>query len=289
MIGVLFITWNFNEKFLETFKSIEPQVDKILIIDNGSKKPTLEILKNLQDKYSDKLLIKHFEKNTGHAYPYNIGLPILFKEGCDQVVLSDQDSTFSSNYVHEIQKAKEKYGDLIFGANIIDRNSGEAKKYEVYKTLYFYRTRKFKNGILFPSVLISSGTVISKSIFEKVGKYEEKFFNAAFDHEYCLRAGKKDIRCAVVEEAKMSHSLGKAKKVTPLLNSKQYSPDRLFYVGKAHCLIMKKYWTSFGLDIWIIMTIMHHFLVALFLEKQKFAKIKSLFRGCYVGLFKENI
>jgi rhamnosyltransferase len=289
MTGVLFVTLNPTKKFIESFNSIEPQVQKILIIDNGSNAESRKLIAEIQSRFPEKILLKYFDENTGMAHPYNLGLPFLFKEGCDSVMISDQDTSYDKDYMKELIDVRRKYGDHLYSGNIADVNSGEGKKYEIFKKFYFYRTRNFQQGVIECSFLLSSGTLISKNIFKKVGRFEEKLFNASVEIEYCLRAKLKGVKSFAVEKALIKHEQGKSKKITPFLNSKQYTPARLYYIGRAQTLVMKKYKFLFGFDLWVIMSLLHYFFVILLLEGNKIEKINKLFDGCRQGLFKESL
>ena len=49
-ICAVIVTYNCGENFLNTFKSVENQVDKIVIVDNGSTENTIRMLNKLKSE-----------------------------------------------------------------------------------------------------------------------------------------------------------------------------------------------------------------------------------------------
>jgi rhamnosyltransferase len=67
-----------------------PQVDRLLVVDNGSPEALEEGLRSFID--TGKVGVHRLGRNFGIAYAHNRGLETLLNDGCDGLLILDQDS-----------------------------------------------------------------------------------------------------------------------------------------------------------------------------------------------------
>lgn len=105
------------ERLRENIQAIKPQVDAVLLIENGSK--SLEYREQLKD-FSDVLYIKN-SGSMGIAYALNQILGYAYSHGYEWAITLDQDSVVTPGMIEVYkQEANENMG--ILGCWIDDRN-----------------------------------------------------------------------------------------------------------------------------------------------------------------------
>ena len=117
-VGAVIVTYNPDVIQLQkNVSSISPQVDTVIIVDNGSKNVT-EIRK-LSANY-DNLYLQELGINQGIAKAQNQGLATLKEGKLDWAVTLDQDTVLPNRYVSRLLDASEDLDNvgIITGAYI---------------------------------------------------------------------------------------------------------------------------------------------------------------------------
>ncbi len=243
-IGALVVTHNFDSDFHSLINSIRSQTEKILIVDNYSKISCRSELKGLAESDSHSIEIEFLASNKGLPYAYNYGLQRLFSDGFTHALLLDQDSILHRDYVSTIMRFSNENGRAIYCGNYRRANTNLETFYDYFHRWRFERKQIFVDGLLEVSHAISSGTILTKEIFEEVGPFVEEMFIDYVDIEYCLRAKEIGIPTRIVENATFHHSLGYTtvkrflgKQVT----SSGYSPFRLFHICRNRIWCWKRF------------------------------------------------
>ena len=101
MLGIIIINFNKYEKTVDCIKSIFDTVKsdyKIYLLDNCSANNSFEILNNL---YKDDPRVEMIEskENLGYARGNNLCLEKAEKDGCEYVLISNNDIVYKENAV----------------------------------------------------------------------------------------------------------------------------------------------------------------------------------------------
>lgn len=191
--------------------SLHEQVEKILIVDNGSPPKHLDGLRKQAGK--GKILLP-LEQNLGVAAALNLAIKWAQNSGMTHAVLFDQDSLPEAGMVATLLSWEElavSSGARIaaVGPRYVDpRHSCPAP------FIHFdgWKIRKIgcpaKPQVHEVSYLITSGSLIRLSVLEEVGMMDENLFIDYIDVEWGLRAQSKGYRCIGLDSARMRHSLG---------------------------------------------------------------------------------
>ena len=102
------VTYHPAPQMIEHLLSTLAQVDRMVVVDNGSKREEVEMLREASVS-SGFHLIENVE-NLGIAEALNQGVAWAKEQGLSWVILFDQDSTITENFVAEMFSAWE--GDL---------------------------------------------------------------------------------------------------------------------------------------------------------------------------------
>lgn len=196
-------------------RSLEDQLDVIFVIDNT---PRHELTPKSDLLPPACKLPLHYEaqgENIGIAAAQNAGIRKALGAGASHVILFDQDSLPASGMVRELLAAEETLTDkglpvAAVGPVFIDERCGwvsPAVRYSFLGLRTIAVDRSRPNAVE-AHFLIASGCLIRRSVLAKVGLMREDLFIDWVDNEWGLRARKMGLRCYVVPQARMSHSVG---------------------------------------------------------------------------------
>jgi rhamnosyltransferase len=215
--------------------STSKQVDKLVVVDNGSDENQIELMRKIVTEHPNIELICNGD-NLGIDKATNIGIKSHFEE-YDWVLTLDQDSiltegmveTMLSAYYEEIEKTGIKVGEIV--PRIVDIDIIE----------YTYKSNNWHETT---NLTIASGKIFSTSVFSKVGFMSEWCFIDGADFEFTLQLRKHGYRSIVIDSAINRHKradvtdyyfLGK------YLPSNNYSPIRRYYMTRNYLYLFSKY------------------------------------------------
>jgi rhamnosyltransferase len=286
LIGAVIVTFNSGESVLQTIQSVLPQIHKLCIIDNSSCKETHDVLEIVQ-KINKNILIIFNNQNLGLGSAYNTGLKLLLNCGCNYFLILDDDSILNNDYVDQMLEASKIKPNSILGGTFYDTNSGINKKYEIFKSCYFIKSNKFKKGFIEVGFVISSGSFLSKDVYQKIGPFKEELFIDYIDIEYSLRAAKNNIKSIIVESAKFCHQMGNAtrhKLGVANIVTKNHSPNRRYYIYRNRIVLWRLYNRNIGYLIWDIVAMIYDLLRIISFESSKRKKIRCVRLGLRDGI-----
>lgn len=270
------VTYNCDNDFINTFNSVVNQVDKVIIIDNGSEDETIEILKDLQKRFNIELVL--CKKNIGIASALNIGIDYAKKNKYDWILTLDHDSILDKCMVENLLKAynelseieKEKVVSLL--PRYIEAGLNIEEQLEVKK-----------DEIAYVKCGITSGNLVKMEIFEKVGEFDDKLFIDFVDFDLCFRIIEKGYAIIEVSNAILYHTVGNVKEAKILGKHTIYSnhsPIRRYYItrNRRYCWDRYKEVDKEFIENDKKNDLREIIKVVLF-EEEKFLKIKMVIKG----------
>lgn len=169
----------------------------------------------------------HFPENIGIAKAQNEGMQLLFDEGCERVMLLDQDSHITAT---DLLKLNEQFSEIAssrviaaIGPSILCEFSNAIEKPRVQ------REQKSINEVKQVRQIIASGMLLSKDAVESVGAMEADLFIDGVDHEWCWRAAVNGFGVYKSELVIMRHKQGDDRVRCCGITFKQGAPVRLYY------------------------------------------------------------
>ncbi len=237
-ICCIIVTYNIGRSFYKCFYSVYDQVDKVVIIDNGSDKETIEVLKELEKKFDIRVIFNY--QNEGIAYALNQGVRYALKKKYKWVLTMDNDSEATENMVKSMLKCYNSLNEIekqntvsLFPSNTekgLIKNTDRIKS-----TLTNFSCKNVYTDI-------ASGNLVKTDVFNNVGLFEDKLFIDYVDHEFCYRLVVNGYKLLKIDNAILLHSLGNTqirkffKKNVPVTNHsalRQYYKTRnRFYTWK---------------------------------------------------------
>ena len=226
----------------------------------------------------------------GIAGAYNRGLTHLFERGVDAVALFDQDSLASADYFRVMSESCASLGARAFaiGPRIYDENIGRFLP-QMYSNGFSIRTLVFEAGASLQrcSFLLSSGCVISRLAYERLGTFDEPLFIDHVDTEYSLRALQRGVPFYVEPRLTLSHRIGEKRqhRFGPIrFTSMNHPAFRRYYMARNGMHLCLQYTLSFPVAlIPNFITLMQVCQVLLF-ESGKLAKLSGIACGIVDGM-----
>lgn len=189
-IGIIIVTYNPD---LEDFqKNIFRLIDlkrRILIVDNGSSSECIMYLKKISTIQNNVDCI-FLKQNKGIGFAQNIGIDFFKSKLVNYLFFLDQDSYIDLNNF-------EKLKEILISLNKRNKEAvmiGPAQDYD-----------NLSNSIEETSLLISSGSLVLKNAFNKIGRFKEEFFIDYIDYEWVWRARRLGYKVFKTDKVMMHH------------------------------------------------------------------------------------
>ena len=285
-VAAVIITYNVENDFRQRINKLKGKVDEIVVVDNGSKIETINMLKELENE----ITLIYLEDNKGIAYALNKGIKYSIERGYDWILTLDHDSIVTDDMINNMLNCYEGLNaDLKEKVAMLVPVHIEEKEYKNKYT----NINEINPSNSYKEVLteITSGALTKAQIYKNVGGYDEKLFIDLVDHDYCLSLNKKGFKILQVDSAILIHNLGESveKRVLGLkMIPTNHSPLRRYYMSRNRHYIWDKYKEDF--PSWVLTDkrrfITENLKIILF-EDKKIEKFKYINKG--IKDYKNNI
>ncbi len=276
-VACIIVSYNPDEGIKKCFNSLINQVDRMFIIDNGSKEEAIKVLNELKSSYVDKVKLILNNDNLGIATALNIGVKEVLKEGYSWVITMDQDSKANDNMIEKMFEvyqgisSEERKDILSIFPNFVDERVQSIEKNSEIKAYEYVDAE------------ITSGNLLKSEVFDKVGLFDDSLFIDLVDTDFCMRLNERNIKMIKVRDAILYHNLGESQAVKSAFlkfNTSNHSAIRRYYMTRNRFYTWEKYkdLNSFTLNR-DKMLFKKEFLKVVLGEKDKVNKIKMIFKG----------
>ena len=266
------VTYHPDAGFSTRFESLRSQINKIIVVDNGSDEQEQKLINNLN--FDNKVLVIKNHQNLGIAAALNIGVKKALEMGYLYTILFDQDSEPYSNCVAELISTflnipqQEKVAVLT-----CSNNQSKNKTTEIDSAQYYNARRS-----------ITSGSLVPIYIYKKVGWFREDFFIDAVDTEFCFRARKLGYKIYKTKKILMNHTIGNPKLHNFFglqIKLTHHNAMRKYYMARNYLLLDRMY-PEFAKGWWVKKAVMRYLewiVCVLLYEENKLEKIIAITKG----------
>lgn len=273
-VAAIIVSYNPDSNLFDSINLLLNQVEKVIIVDNGSKEKYVKYIKSINE---DKIEIILNKENLGVATALNIGVRKALKNGYEWILTMDQDSKASPDMVKKMFNVynsinrEERKDILSIFPNFVDERIQSIEE------------NSNMNSYEYVDADITSGNLLRKEVFEKVGFFDDSLFIDLVDTDFCMRLNEKGIKMIKIRDAVLYHSLGESKTIKGILgsfNTSNHSALRRYYMTRNRFYIWEKYK---GLNSFTLnrdkKLFKKEFVKIILGEKDKVNKIKMVLRG----------
>lgn len=222
----LIVSYNGGSDLVETIAALAPQVQKILVLDNGSTDENQSIISALIADFGISLV--RFGCNMGIGFALNRGLEIAKNENFGWVLTMDQDSIAAPNMVSAMLASAKKVSGMKIICPSLAINGGN----------FFPRDDQFV------AYAITSGNLVPMDVIAKIGGFNEEYFIDSVDFEFSLRVRSNQIQIVQSGRAGLFHRLGETTAVrffSATYNYTRHSPLRRYYMVRNHLYLVSEF------------------------------------------------
>ena len=185
-----------EESLINVLKNLSTESYNLVLVINSCPKSFLKRIKLIKSVY-----ILNNKRNIGLAAALNLGVSFGFnKLNSEFVILFDQDSEPDKFLPKKLLNKLSKY-DLskiaCIGPRLLDKKNSNIPP-----------NIKTRHEDIFVDLIPTSGSLISRLSYMKVGPFIDDLFIDSIDHEWCFRAKAKGLSTIISSEDVMLHNMG---------------------------------------------------------------------------------
>lgn len=271
-IAAVIITYNTGNEFSKNVLSLKKHVGEVIVVDNGSNKETLSMLRGLKEE----ITLIELNENKGIAYALNRGIEYAVNNDFQWVLTLDHDSIVSDSMIsnmlsvyNSIDESEKEKIVMLTPKHVEEKQMDVVSKSQENKWEYVLTE-------------ITSGA-LTKADFYKNELYDEKLFIDLVDHDYCLRINSMGYKIIRVNSAILIHNLGESiqKKILGItITPTNHSALRRYYMSRNRKYIWNKYRGTF--KEWVIkdkIRFLNEIVKIIAFEDEKLNKLKMIKLG----------
>lgn len=279
------VTYHPDAEIAARVARIAAQVDRVVIVDNHSRSAALAPLHALAAQAGVEVIFN--PENRGIAAALNQGVRRAFEQGYSFALLFDQDTValeMTSVYALIYSEVSAGGREALVGAAFLRAADGQAEKESKSQAAASGSGRPWAEAV----TILTSGTLLPKTVWETLGGFRDEFFIDGVDDEYCLRARAAGMRVVISTEPLMRHAIGEQSRYrlpgrTGWMHN--YSPLRHYCRSRNALALWRTYFRRE--PRWVACHILFNAKIAgkvCLFEPQKGIKLRSIGLGAWDGL-----
>jgi hypothetical protein len=217
-VFIIILNWNGLKDTLECLESVyklDYQNFEVIVVDNGSTDNSVAVIR---ENYPEVIMIENKE-NLGYTGGNNIGMRYASNNGADYVWLLNNDTVVMPDTLSKLIDTAESDPEIGLISPIIYyydepekiQYCGSYMDWENYTDITLQHLEALMN-ITSSHTFYLWGTalLIKRSVIEKIGYLDQKYFAYHEDWEYCLRALKSGYKSVLEPRGKIYHKGSKS-------------------------------------------------------------------------------
>lgn len=216
-IGLVTVLYNSEKVLDDFFDSLKRQTYKnfiLYIVDNKSPDNSLTVAKELASKNNYKTVIVENDDNYGVAQGNNQGILRALVDGCDYVLLTNNDIILNDNTIEKLLEGTiECNADMSVPKIFLTENNnlwcagGKLNKRRYVTTHFGYNEPDAPKYSVTKRISYAPTCfmLIKSEIFYEIGLMDEKFFVYYDDTDFVYRTQKAKKRLFYIADASMKH------------------------------------------------------------------------------------
>ena len=227
MVSIIILSYNTENLLrdcLASLKNTLKEPHEIIVVDNASKDGSVKMV---EKEFPKVRLIKN-PTNVGFAGGCNLGAKNATGE---YLLFLNSDITLESDILFEFMKTMKSDDNNAVIGGLLQNNDGTLQRsygdfYDLKNVAYMlflgekHEVKRFQGEKIKTVDWVSGGCMfVKKSVFDKVGGFDEKFFMYIEDMELCYRIRKEGLKILVTPQVKVTHlGQGSSNKTFAIVN-----------------------------------------------------------------------
>jgi len=272
------VTYHAGAEALENISIVLPQVQGLVVVDNGSAAEEIGSLRESSQAFGFQLIENH--ENRGIAEALNQGIEWARSRGYPWVILFDQDSTITNGFIQQMFAAWESHPRRERVGSIHPRYKDRVTGVEAP-----IQRAKDDGG---PVTSLTSGSLIPTWIFDRIGYFASDFFIDCVDIEFCFRLRASGYYVADSKQAILLHSPGHPERVSVMgfgFSPTHHSAARRYYMSRNRVVVCRRYIRLFpGMVLQYVYTTLRETAKCFLAERDRLRKLRNFLLGTWDGL-----
>lgn len=292
-IGIVTVLYNSEKVLQDFFISLNRQTYKdfiLYIIDNASSDCSIEFAHRLAKEMDFQSYFICNNQNCGVAKGNNQGIKKALLDGCDYILLSNNDIVLNENCI-ELLLEKSKSDDIkvvvpkiyFYNSEYLWYAGGRFIDYKgaVAHWGYMERDASEYNEAKFVEYAPTCVALIHSSVFSEIGYFDEKYFVYYDDTDFMRRLKLSKINVLYYPQAFLWHK-------ESMSTGGMKSDFSIYYMSRNQIFYILKYFNRTKLVLFSLYSICHFFIKKIF--GLSFKQKKILFKGYKDGwmLYRNN-
>jgi GT2 family glycosyltransferase len=231
-----------------TLLASKPPLHRVLVVNNDAERASADLVRRIGGRAE----VLHTGRNLGFSGGMNAGIREALAAGATHVLLVNSDMTVPPDCVNRLSEALDARPDIgIVGPAVLSRS--DPSRVASLGMEYSSRTGRMRQRGFGTHVNMldaharSNGAVaavsgclmlIRREVFDAIGVFDEDYFFAFEDLDFCLRAKTAGFTSAVVRAAKAHHEGGQSMPSDP--------SSTLYFASRNHLLVARRTGSSSG-------------------------------------------
>jgi len=276
-VCAVIVTFHPSAKMLENLSNVLAQVQGVVVVDNGSDAGEVDPLRVTSQTLGIQLIEN--KENLGIAEALNRGVRWAKGQGYPWVILFDQDSGITEDFMGQMFSAWESHPDSERVGSIHPRYVDPATRLEAV-------VPRASDGS--PLLPLTSGSLMPAWIFDKIGWFASEYFIDGVDWEYSFRIRAAGYLVADSKRAILLHAAGNPTSTTILghtFHPTHHNATRRYYITRNRIVFCRKYFRSF--PSWVVSGAYAQFketIACLLIEEDRARKFRNILLGTWDAL-----
>lgn len=252
LVYAITLNWNRPDDTVDCLSTLSAQTYgnlRLLVVDNGSVDDSVALL---QDRFPGVEVLASAE-NRGFAGGANLGLHRALAAGADHVFLLNNDTLVDPQAIAQLVSHVQP--DVGILAPVIYYAGDPTRIWSAGGRVRFWLLDKYgdREGDIdvgpWPETVeqdfvTGCGMLLSRSLLESVGLFDERFFMYYEDFDLCLRARRAGFRLLLVPAARMWHQVARSSGGRDTVNER-------YWMGRSSVILFRKHargaqWLAIG-------------------------------------------
>lgn len=278
-ICAVVVSYNPEPQLVDNVKHLLPQVDEVVVVDNGSSAKSDLLLSELHS--IARVQVIRSAENLGIAAALNTGARYALSAGYAWLATFDQDSTPAPDFIQRLLNA---YAVCPYREDVALVSPRYRDKVCVPELIHSYSRAPEHEQYAAVQMTMASGNLVRTSAFERAGFFDEPMFIDYVDYEFCLRLRRYGLKIIEAQLAILDHRCGNRSThrfFGKVVRTTNYPPIRRYYNARSRIVVYKRYW--FVEPCWVMRDLFaflgRDLLAIVLYERDVGAKFSAIARG----------